>query len=85
MAKDFKSHRKIVRRLDEEGAFYHTYQLKQQRAYRVVIRSLHPSKPPAEVKEAIEKHGHQVRNVVNIRHWKSKDSLPLFSVDLQPN
>ena len=66
MAKDFESYRKIVRKLDEEGAFYHRYQLKQQRAYRVVIRSLHPSNLPAEVKDAIVKHRHQVQNVINI-------------------
>ena len=53
MAKDFESYRKIVRKLDEEGVPYHMYQLKQQRAYRVVIRSLNPSNLLAEVKGAI--------------------------------
>ena len=85
MAKDSESYRKIIRKLDEEGASYHTYQLNHQRAYRVVIRSLHPSNLPAEVKEAIRKHGHQVRNIVNIRHWESEVLLPIFFVDLEPN
>ena len=81
MTKDSESYRKIVRKLNEEGVSHHTYQL----AYRVVIKSLHPSNLPAEVKETIEKHRHQVRNVVNIRNWESKVPLPLFFVDLDPN
>ena len=84
IAKNSESYRKIIRKLDEEGASYHTYQLKQQRAYRLVIRSLHPSNLPTEVKGAIEKHGHQLRNVVNIRYWESKVPLLLFFIDLEP-
>ena len=61
------------------------YQRKQQCAYRVVIRSLHPSNLPAEVKEAIVKHKHQVRNLVSIRRWESEVPLPIFFVDLEPN
>ena len=77
---------KIGRKLNEKGASYHTCQLQQQRAYKVFIRFLHSSNLPAEVKEAIEKHEHQVRNVVNVRHWESKVPLPpLFFVDLESN
>ena len=75
IAKESESYRKIVCKLNEEGASNHMYQLKQQRTYRVVIKSLHPSTLHAEVKEAIEKYGHQVRTVVNIRHWESKVSV----------
>lgn len=85
MAKNVETYRKITRQLDTAGASYHTYQLKQQRAYRAVIRSLHPSTPPEEIKGAIEQRGHQVRNVTNIRHGKTKEPLPLFFVDLEPN
>ena len=37
------------------------------------------------MKETIEKHGHQVRNLANIRDWKYNDPLTLFFVDLEPN
>ena len=77
---------KIGRKLNEKGASYHTCQLQQQRAYKVFIRFLHSSNLPAEVKEAIEKHEHQVRNVVNVRHSESKVPLPpLLFVDLESN
>lgn len=33
MAKDSSAYRKIVHLLENEGAAYHTYQLKQDRAY----------------------------------------------------
>lgn len=45
MAKNTETFRKIIRILDNDNAFYHTYQLKQMQAYRVVIRSLHPTTP----------------------------------------
>lgn len=85
MPKDPDSYRKIIHMLNEEKASYHTYQLKQQRAYRIVLRSLHPSTPLEDIKNAISELGHQVRNVSNIRNNKTKTPLPLFFVDLEPS
>lgn len=84
IAKDSDTFRKIIHILNGENAAYHTYQLKENRAYRVVIRSLHPTTPTDEIKKAIEELGHQVRNVMNVKHGKTKQSLPLFFVDLEP-
>ena len=44
--------------------------MQQDRAYRVVIRNLHYSIPIEEIKEELQKKGHPVRNIFNIRQSK---------------
>ena len=58
--------------------------MKQDRAYRVVIRNLHYSIPIDEIKEELQKKGHAVRNILNIRHKVNKYPLSMFYVDLEP-
>lgn len=77
-------YRRIVKFLDANDAQYHTYQLKEQRAFRVVLKSLHPSTPTTDIESAITEKGYRVRNVINVRHSKTRDPLPLFFVDLDP-
>lgn len=78
------TYRKLIRHLDDEKIIHHTYQLKEERAYRVVIRGLHHSMPTEEVIQELQKKGHKVRNIINIKHRVSKIPLPLFFVDLEP-
>lgn len=78
------TYRKIVRHLREKNIIHHTYQLKEDRAYRIVIRNLHHSVPVEEIKEELAKSGHKVRNVLNIKHRLSKKSLSMFYVELEP-
>jgi len=58
--------------------------MKQDRAYRVVIRNLHYSIAVDEVKEELQKKGHAVRNILNIRHRVNMYPLSMFYVDLEP-
>jgi len=44
--------------------------MKQDRAYRVAIRNLHYSILTDEIKEELQKKGHAVRNILNIRQSK---------------
>lgn len=67
---------------------YHTYQLKNERPYRVVIRGLPATLNPSDIKAAIEEKGHQVKNVLNIYKKSTIDGnkvvkhFPLFYVDI---
>jgi hypothetical protein len=36
-----ESYRKLIKHLQEDKIIYHTYQMKQERAYRIVIQNLH--------------------------------------------
>jgi hypothetical protein len=48
-------YRKAVHYLNNIGADYHTYQLMEDRAFRVVIWSLHEDTPVDEIKQDLEK------------------------------
>jgi diaminopimelate epimerase len=79
-----ETYRKLIRHLHCEKIVHQTCQMKQNRAYRVVIRNLHYSIPIDEIEEGLNKQGHTVRNIVNIRHRINKHPLSMFYVDLEP-
>uniref|UniRef100_A0A2S2R608 Nucleic-acid-binding protein n=1 Tax=Sipha flava TaxID=143950 RepID=A0A2S2R608_9HEMI len=80
-----ENYRKIINFLNENEAQFHTYQLQSDKAFRVVIRNLHPSTLVSEISLALEEVGHSVRKVTNILHYQTKNPLPLFFVDLEPD
>jgi hypothetical protein len=57
----------------DEHVIHHTDQLKQERAYRIVIRDLHHSIPVSDIIEELNKKGHKVRNMINVKHRVSKE------------
>ncbi len=77
-------YRTLVKHFRNTNIFFHTYQLKTDRAFKVVLRGLHHSVESQEIKSALEEENFTVRNVVNIRHHKTKEQMPLFFVDLEP-
>nr|CAI5850793.1 unnamed protein product [Callosobruchus analis] len=79
-----ESYRKLVREFRQNNIFHHTYQLKEERAYRVVIRYLHHSTKIGDIKDELEKLGHKVRSILNVQHRITKEPLNLFFVDLEP-
>ena len=81
----FDSYRRLIKRLQDDKIVHHTYQVREERAYRMVLRNLHHSIPPNEIQTELETLGHTVHNVLNIRHRVKKESLPLYSVDLEPH
>lgn len=79
-----EAYRKLSSFLRREKIIHHTYQIREERAYRVVIRNLHHSVPIEEIKNELLTHGHRVRNIMNVRHRVTKEPLPMFFVDLEP-
>ncbi|KAL4089380.1 hypothetical protein QTP88_024426 [Uroleucon formosanum] len=80
-----ENYRKIIHFLNENEAQFHTYQLQSDKAFRVVISNLHSSTLVFEISSALEEIGHSVRKVTNILHYQTKNPLPLFFVDLEPD
>jgi hypothetical protein len=78
------TYRKLIHHLNSNIIIHHTYQMKQDRAYRVVIRNLHYSMSIDEIKEELKKKGHTVRSILNIRHRVNKYPLFMFYVDVEP-
>ena len=83
-ANTIDTYRSLEKHMKEENIVHHTYQIKTERAYRIVIRHLHHSVPPEDIKEELQKEGHSVRNIMNIKHKQTKEPLSLFFVDLEP-
>ena len=76
--------RKVTRSLKEKNAWYHTFQLKTDKSYKAVIRGLHPKTNTGKISEELAKIGHQVRTINNINKYDTKQTLPLFVVELEP-
>nr|CAI5855579.1 unnamed protein product [Callosobruchus analis] len=75
----------MVREFRESNVFHHTYQLKEERAYRIAIKCLHHSTSTEDIKEELSKLGHRVTNIVNVQHRITIESLNLFFIDLEPS
>ena len=79
------TYRSTVYHMKEDNIVHHyTYRIKVERAYRIVIRQLHHSVPLEDIKEELQKEGHTVRNIMNIKHKQTEDPLSLFFIDLEP-
>ena len=70
--------RKFSKNLKEKNVIYHTYQIKKDRAFRVVIRHLHHSADIEDIKHDLANKGFEVRNIINITNRITNDPLPLF-------
>jgi hypothetical protein len=79
-----ETYRKLIQHVRDKKIIHHTYQIKEERAYRIVIRDLHHSIPMSDIIEELNKKEHKVRNMINVAHRISKEPLPLFFVDLEP-
>jgi hypothetical protein len=79
-----EDHKEVVDTLKTNKVEFHTYQPRQQRAYRVVIRYIHYSIEQENLINEIEAYGHKVRNLWNIKHRVTRRPLSLFFVDLEP-
>jgi hypothetical protein len=71
-----------VTALTERCTEFHTYKLKEERSYGVVLKIMHYSINPDDIK--IEKLGHMVTNTGNIERNRTKLPLSMFFVDLKP-
>jgi hypothetical protein len=76
------SSRSIVIILKNENVFFHSYQSKENKPFRVVIRNLHPSTDKDHITKELSELGFQVKNITNVFQKSTKTPLPLFFIDL---
>jgi hypothetical protein len=77
-------YRQIVQSLRQNNAEFYTYQLKQDKPFRVVVRGLHHTLEPALIGNELTAKGYRVRAITNIIS-REKVKLPLFYIDLEPD
>jgi hypothetical protein len=82
--KTSESYKTIIKALAEKRAEFHTYKLKEERSCRLMLKNMHYSINPQEIKTEIEKLGHTVTNIWNIKKYGTKLSLSMFFVELKP-
>ena len=74
----------IIKHCRDRNIYYHTYQLKEERAFRVVIKHLHYSTDLDDITTELGALGHTVRNIINVQNRLTKEPMNLFYVDLEP-
>ena len=77
-------YRKVIKALKEKSAIYHTYQLKAERSYKIVITGLRPKINTKKLSDELAKIGHQTRSINHITRYDMKEPLPLFLIELEP-
>uniref|UniRef100_A0A1B0GJF1 Putative nucleic-acid-binding protein from transposon x-element n=1 Tax=Lutzomyia longipalpis TaxID=7200 RepID=A0A1B0GJF1_LUTLO len=82
---EIQMYRDLLKKLQEKNTDMHSYRPKTERSFRVVLRGVHHSTDVKDIKEALKVLGHDVINVHNIRHARTKLPTPLFYIDLKPD
>jgi hypothetical protein len=70
--KTSESYRTIMEALAKRCTEFHTYKLEEEGGYKLVLRSMHCSINPQGIKDEIEKLGHTVASVWNIKQYRTK-------------
>ena len=79
-----ETYRKLVKYFEEHNIFYLTYQLKEERVYRIVIKYLHDCTDTEGIKQELFELEHNVRNIMNdAQHRTTKESINVFFADLE--
>jgi hypothetical protein len=59
------TYRSLIKHFKDKDIYYHTYQVKEERAYRVVLKYLHHSEIE-DIRQDLLQQGHVARNIVNV-------------------
>jgi hypothetical protein len=78
-----ETYRKMIASM-KENIIYHSYQLKNEGPYKIVIKHIHHSVKLEDITDELSGLGHKVRNIINAKHRQTKEPLNLFFVDLEP-
>lgn len=80
--KSVEAYETIASELSKRNTEYYSYQKKEDRAFRAVLKNLHSSTDIDLLKAEIEDMGHKVLRINNIRKI-NKTPLPMFFIDLK--
>jgi len=79
-----ETYRKLVKYFKENNIFYHTYQLREERAYRIVNKYLHHQTDTEDIRQELFELGHNVQNIMYAQCRTTKEPLNLFFVNSEP-
>ena len=67
MPKNSELYSLIIKDLNKYEIAYHTYQPKQERCFRVVLKNIHHTTDLDELKKEIESYNHKITRISNIK------------------
>lgn len=82
-ADDSDTYRKIVRQLEEMKIEFHSYQLKEDKPFRVVVRRLHYSQIHTQIAAELKNLGHSVLTIHNPISKKTGERMNLFFINIE--
>lgn len=82
---DADTYRAIVNLLDSLGIEFHTYQMKEEKPHRIVVKGLHHRSLTNEIIANFEIYGFDVLQVHNRRSRSNrKEKLNIFFINIKP-
>lgn len=78
-----EDYKKITEMLIEKNTQFHSFQLKDEKSFRVVLKGVHPKTDTDELIKAIKDEGHDVLNIAPIRSKQTGYDLPMFFINLK--
>ncbi|CAH2106651.1 unnamed protein product [Euphydryas editha] len=85
ITKDVNIYKNLISRIREKGLIGHTFNIKEERSYRLVIKNLHHTTPHNDIIDAFRETGNTVvGEIINARFGPEKKPTSTFFVNLQP-
>lgn len=82
-ANTVRSYKILKKYCDDKDIPSHTYQLKSDRAFKIMLKNIHHSFPIASLTEAINAMGHNVRRINKVWNKKFQYFYNMFKVELE--
>ncbi|XP_041987669.1 uncharacterized protein LOC121739338 [Aricia agestis] len=83
--KDVETYKHIITTVRSNGLIGHTFNIKDQRLYRLVIKNLHYTTPHTEIIQEIENTGNKVYGeIINAKYGSDKKPTSTFFVNIVP-
>ena len=73
-----ETYRSLIKHFKETDVYYRTYQIKEEKAYTVILKYLHYTTEIEDIRQDLLQQGRVARNIVNVRHRITKEPLNLF-------
>jgi len=77
-----ETYSEIIKALKLRNTEFHSYQLKDEKTFKVVVRGLHHTSDIKDIEKELNLFGHTVVNISNMKS-KQKTPLPMFFVDIK--
>lgn len=78
-----EDYRTITSTLTDKKIHWFSFENKDERPYRVMVKKLHHSSSPDHIKEDLKEQGFKILDAVNKIGWHSKQKLDMFEISFE--